>query len=82
MSDAFEFEAGDRVLVRIRENGTSGSLEAKFVAEVDGFTPAPVTPSAASDEVKLSTSWAPLTIRLHPYEAEFEVLEDDETPRF
>lgn len=80
MSDSFEFEAGDRVLVRVRENGTSGRLVAKFVAEVDGFSSDPL--EATSDEVKLSTSWAPLTIRLRPYEAEFEVVEDGDEVRF
>ena len=81
MSDKFPFDEGDRVLVRVRSNGgTSGRLEGKFVATCEEFrSKAPgMSPMACLDP-----PWTQFgTIDLHYYDAEFEVLEDDETPQF
>jgi hypothetical protein len=74
MSDDFDFEEGDTVLVRVRQHGTSGRIQAKFVAEVQGFDGG-IGPG--SDYVSLEPPWDDLTgIRLHSYEAEFEVVPD------
>lgn len=80
MSD-IEFEEGDTVLVRVRENRTSGSLRAKFIAEVDrmgeygGYTGSP--------RIRLDLEFGTMnSVTLRPYEAEFEVVDDVEEVRF
>ena len=70
----FDFEADDTVLVKVRENGTSGKLKAKFVAEcVDVMDSGPVLPPTAKFDVPWgnSTDW----VRLRPGDAEFERVE-------
>lgn len=74
-SPDFDFEAGARVRVRVREHGTSGTIQAKFEAEVTGFREG-VGPS--SDHVCLDPPWNSISgVTLRPTEAEFEVLSDD-----
>jgi hypothetical protein len=73
-SDDFDFEPDDRVLVRVRENGTSGNILAKFEADVDRFES---TTPTGSDVVRLDPPWRSTSgVRLWPYEAEFEVLDE------
>jgi hypothetical protein len=68
----FDFDEGDTVLVRVRENGTSGKIVAKFeatcsrISERDGVGPSP----SARFELPFGTMNA---VTLRPYEAEFEV---------
>lgn len=72
-SDDFGFERGDRVRVRVRENGTTGNIVAKFDADVRGFRSG-VGPS--SDHVCLDPPWDSIGgVSLRSYEAEFEVLD-------
>lgn len=85
-SEEFDFEGGDTVLVRIRrDGGTSGPLRAKFFADVVGFD-GPDGPHAfGSERVVLCPVWADgamTSIRFKPYEAEFEVVEDEDEVRF
>ena len=78
MSDSFDFEEGDTVLVRIR-NGTRGKLKAKFLADVQGFT----TSGHDSDTVVLDPPWDAIgMVRLYSYDADFEVIEDETEVRF
>ena len=78
MSDSFDFEEGDTVLVRIR-NGTRGKLKAKFLADVQGFNEKRV----GSDQVELDPPWEAVGgFRLHQFDAEFEVIEDESEVRF
>lgn len=79
-SEDFDFEAGDRVIVRVRENGgTQGRLVGKFVASVKGFNPQPVGGDAAifcppwAENMYLMT-----TVVLRQSDAEFERVGDDE----
>lgn len=73
-SDDFDFETGDRVLVRVRENGDSGTIKGKFEATVDGFKQG-ATP-VSSDLVVLDPPWESIGgVKLRYYEAEFEVLD-------
>lgn len=74
-ADNFEFEAGDTVLVRVRERGSSGKLQGKFIADVNGFDGAL---GPGSLYAVLSPPWNNISnIRLHSYEAEFEVIDRD-----
>lgn len=80
MSDDFDIEADDLVLVRVREHGTSGTLIAKFIARVDGFDG---QKGPGSTYVRLVPPWDDYSsIRLHHYEAEFEVVEDPDEVNF
>ena len=77
MSDEFDFEAGDTVLVRLRERG---QLRAKFVATVDGFES---RHPMLSDRVRLDPPWDSLTgMTLGQHDAEFEVVESVEEVNF
>lgn len=69
----FPFEAGDTVLVRVRENGTRGNIVAKFEAECIDFNTGlgPGSPKARFD----LPFGAFNQVSLRPYEAEFEVVE-------
>lgn len=73
-SPNFPFEEGDTVLVRVRENGDSGTIIAKFEAECDGFT----RMVGGSQMARLSLPWGlNNTVSLRYYEAEFEVVSDE-----
>lgn len=75
MSDDFDFEEGDTVLVRVRQHGDSGRIQAKFVAEVDGFDSG--FDQTSSDLAKFDPPWSMLgMVNLRCYEAEFEVVDD------
>lgn len=72
-SEDFDFEAGDRVLVRVRENGNSGNIKGKFEATVDGFRQGAL---GSSDKAVFDPPWDSTTgVTLHYYEAEFEVMQ-------
>jgi len=76
-SSEFDFEAGDRVLVRVREHGDSGTIEGKFEATVDGFDSG--MSSVSSDRAVFDPPWESMGgVKLRYYEAEFEVLDDAE----
>ncbi|WP_089650177.1 hypothetical protein [Halobacterium hubeiense] len=71
-SEDFEFGTEDRVLVRVRENGSSGNIEAKFEADVRGFRKGIL---GGMDEVELDPPWdSTHGVTLSPYDAEWEVL--------
>jgi len=70
----FDFDEGDRVLVRYREHGTSGNIVAKFEADVDGFINE--DNSLLSTIAVLRLPWGEC-VRLRATQAEFEVLEDE-----
>ena len=77
MSDEFNLEEGDRVLVKVRENSTSGAIQAKFVAEVLRFNE---QKGMRSDQVVLDPPWRTITsVKLREHEAEFEKIPDDRT---
>lgn len=72
----FGFEIGDRVLVRVREHGNSGNIKAKFEADVDDIREGV---AGSSPTAVLNPPWDSIGgVSLRPYEAEFEVLDDDE----
>lgn len=74
--DEFPFEEDDEVLVRVRENGTSGTIEAKFEATCENIREEGI---GLSPSARLSLDWGLMnSVTLRPYEAEFEVLSDDE----
>ena len=74
MKNDWDIDQGDKVLVRVRENGTSSRIVAKFEARVEGFQGS-VGPG--SEYVRLSPPWNSTTgVKLRNYEAEFEVIEE------
>lgn len=74
MSDDFDFEEDDYVLVRIRENGDSGPIRAKFVARCVGFRE---SNHVGSDFVKLAPPWDRIgDLTLKPHYADFERVDD------
>ena len=80
MNNEFPFEEGDRVLVRVRENGKSGRMVAKFVADCEEIRSRAPGMSLVAE---LNPPWTQIgTVDLHPYEAEFEKIEQDEVPNF
>ena len=72
MSD-FDFEEGDVVLVRARENGTSGNIVAKFEAECKRIDERMGRPVARFDMPFGTMN----SVSIRPYEAEFEVVGDE-----
>jgi hypothetical protein len=69
----FPFDEGDTVLVRARENGTRGTIEAKFeavceeIVEGRGF---------GSPKARFEMPFGRMNmVDIRPYEAEFEVIE-------
>lgn len=72
----FDFEEGDRVRVRVREDGTRGPIVAKFEGTVDLIYNHEMT--AAAPKCRISLPWGALnSVTLRTYEAEFEVLPDE-----
>jgi len=73
-AENFDFEQGDTVLVRVRQHGDSGRIQAKFVAECTGFrSNRPV----GSAQAQFDPPWDQIgTVDLRYYEAEYEVVED------
>lgn len=68
----FPFEGGDTVLVRVRENGTSGKIVAKFEARCSNIDCCRL----GSPVARFDLSWGLMnSVRLRSYEAEFEVVE-------
>lgn len=82
-ADEFDFQAGDTVLVRVREHGGSnGPLAAKFLAECEGFADRLV---GGSPKAVLAVEWGGVmgdSFRFNYYDAEFEVVEDRAEVRF
>ena len=75
-SEYFEFDAEDRVLVRVREHGDSGNIKAKFEADVRGFRQGVL---GGMDKVELDPPWESTHgVTLLPYDAEWEVLGGDD----
>lgn len=70
----FPFQEGDTVLVRARENGTSGTIQVKFTAECMDISGNPAGTAVARFPMPFGVMNS-MTIR--PYEAEFEVVDDD-----
>ena len=69
--DRFGFERGDQVLVRVRENGDSGNIVAKFEAECEEI----YVDGPGSGYARLDVPWGLMnSIKLRYYEAEFEVV--------
>lgn len=72
----FPFEEGETVLVRARENGTSGNIEAKFTAECEDISSG--VSEVTSPIARLALPFGPRnTVTIRPYEAEFEVVDDE-----
>lgn len=74
-SDDFDCEVDDTVVVRIRENGDTGEIEAKFVGTVVEFRD---RHELLSDQVVVEPPWAGRTmgLTLGASDAEFEVVSD------
>lgn len=72
-SEAFDFEQGDRVLVRVRENGMSGNIVVKFTAECEEIETFPTGRTQAKFDLPGMMNRVAYT----PHEAEFEVLDED-----
>ena len=69
----FPFVEGDDVLVRVRENGTSGNIVAKFTAECTNIRPG--GPPGSSPSARFRLPWGSMNaVTLRYYEAEFEVV--------
>lgn len=80
MSDDFDFEEGDYVLLRIREHGNSGPLRGKFIAECVGFRE---TETLGSDYANFEPPWDRIAdLTLKPYDAEFEQVDDPDEVNF
>jgi hypothetical protein len=72
-SEHFDFPAGARVTVRVREHGTTGTIKAKFEADVKGFQSRAV---GTSDQAVLDPPWDSIGgVSLGPHDAEFELLD-------
>lgn len=72
----FPFSAGDTVLVRVRENGTSGKIIAKFEAVCSDIE----DPSGigTSEKARFNLPFGLMNfVTLRPYEAEFEVVDGE-----
>lgn len=67
----FEFEEGDTVTVRVRENGTRGKIIAKFTAECVDFRTYPIGGDKAVFELPGKMN----RVSYADYEGEFEVQE-------
>lgn len=68
----FPFEEGDEVLVRVRENGDSGNIEAKFTGECSSIRD---ESSPGSATARIALPWGTMnSVTLRAYEADFEVV--------
>ena len=66
----FDFEEGDEVTVRVRENGTSGNIVAKFTSECRKIETYPTGRTQATFELPGMMN----SVSYATYEAEFEVV--------
>lgn len=64
----FDFEQGDHVVVRVRENKTSGSLRVKFVAKCTDIS----TDSLGGGTARFKLPGTMNSVSYKDYEAEFE----------
>lgn len=76
MSDdgPFDFEKGDRVQVRVRENGNDGRVVAKFEAECTRIRD---YDKRQANVAELETDWHQWVFKFRPWDAEFEVIGDE-----
>jgi hypothetical protein len=73
-SEQFEFKTGDTVCVRVREDGTSGNIVAKFEAECTQINTEKAIGASESARFELPFGvFNSVTVRHN--EAEFEVVE-------
>lgn len=70
-SERFGFEEGDTVCVRVRENGTTGNIVAKFTTECSDIR----TLSTGRTQARFELPGMMNSLSYAPYEAEFEVQE-------
>jgi len=69
----FPFEEGDTVLVRVRENGTSGCIVAKFEATCNRIRDN--SGIGTSRQARFEMPFGTMnSVTIRPYEAEFEVV--------
>jgi hypothetical protein len=80
MNDEYEFAEGDTVLVRVRETRQNGPLRAKFVADVESIRETELGGDTVTLDMGFGDSMN--TIRLKPYQAEFEVVDGIEEVKF
>lgn len=67
----FEFEEGDEVLIRVRENGTSGNIVAKLTGICTSINEGTIP--MGSPTARFELPWGFMnSITLRPYDAEFE----------
>jgi hypothetical protein len=79
-SEHFEAEAGDTVVVRVRENGTRGRLRAKFVGTVTGFRT-----GAFREKIVIEAPWdesLSRSVKLGPSDAQIEIVDDADDVTF
>lgn len=63
------------MLVRVRENGTTGTIVAKFTAECAKIRD---SPAPTSKVARFTFDWGVSnSVSLRPYEAEFEVVDGE-----
>lgn len=73
-NEHFEFGEGDTVLVRVRENGATGSIVAKFEAKCVDISS---RKGLFSQVARFDLPWGTMeSTQLRPYEAEFEVVNE------
>lgn len=72
MSDGSDFEEGDKVLVRVRENGTSGKILAKFTAVC-----ARIEDAVFGEKARFDLPGTMNSVSYAPHEAEFEVVDNE-----
>ena len=71
----FPFDEGDTVLVRIRENGTSGDIIAKFEAECEEIVE---ERGLGSPKARFEMPFGRINmVDIRSYEGEFEVISDE-----
>lgn len=74
----FDFEEGDHVVVRVRENKTSGSLRMKFVAKCTDIS----TDSIGGGTARFKLPGTMNSVSYKQYEAEFEKVDSPNEVHF
>lgn len=78
MTDEFDFDEDDIVIVRVRKYGTSGPIRAKLVGAVIEFID---HPGLLSDRVVIQSPWDK-RLKFNSHEADFEVVDGVEECQF